>query len=105
MAVVLQAVASTADAALMVQLQKLACQLRYPTLTKASSSSLQGYKMSAEWQMRGYSWESAWVLPYVPEACLLFSFFFLAFMLSCPGKCMMHLGVCEGIAGLTNRDP
>ena len=40
--------------------------------------------MSAEWQMWGYSWESAWVLPYVPEACLLFSFFFLADMLSCP---------------------
>ena len=62
--------------------------------------------MSAEWQMWGYSWESAWVLPYVPEACLLFSFFFLADMLSCPEKCMMHLGVCEGIAiaGLTNRD-
>ena len=72
MAVALQAVAPTTDAALMVQQQKLACQLRYPTLTKASLSSLQGYKMSAEWQMRGYSWESAWVLPYVPEACLLF---------------------------------
>ena len=73
-------------------------------MTKASLSSLQGKKMSAEWQLWGYSWESAWVLPYVPEACLLFSFFFLADMLSCPEKCMMHLGVCEGIAGLTNRD-
>ena len=52
--------------------------------------------MSAEWQTWGYSWESAWVLPYVPEACLLFSFFFLADMLSCPEKCMMQLGVCEG---------